>query len=141
MTASENLPRWACNNKLDAQAMTAWVNAELDRIEILAANYSFDHFADDEDNKWQSDGETPDWAVTMMVIERAIELADTKRDIERLREDLLHLTGHDLGRFLKLPPKKRGGQKLEVNPVAKAARLGGVPVETVFNATKKLTAK
>ena len=61
-----------------------------------------------DEDKWKSDGETPDWAIAMMVVEQAIKQADDKGDIEPLRKDLLHLTGHDLARFLKRPKRKRG---------------------------------
>ena len=44
----------------------------------------------------------------MMVIEKAIRHADKTGDIEPLRQDLEHLTGHDLARFLRPPPKTRG---------------------------------
>ena len=56
------------------------------------------------------DSETPDWAIVMMNVGEAIKQADDKGDIEPLRKDLLHLTGHDLARFLK-PPKRKRGEK------------------------------
>ena len=111
---SDKLPvskpsQWACRTKREADAMRDWVNAELDHMDAIRDNFL--HFANfNEEDKWNSDGETPDWAIAMMVVAKAIKQADDKGDIEPLRKDLLHLTGHDLSRFLKRPKLKRGGK-------------------------------
>jgi hypothetical protein len=97
--------RWECSNTADAQAMTAWINFELDRLKALREWFTGDSAGDD---KWQGDADTPDWVVTMMVIEEAIRHADKTGDLEPLLQDLEHLTGHDLARFLRPPPKTRG---------------------------------
>jgi hypothetical protein len=97
--------RWECSNEVDAQAMIAWVNFELDRLKAIRERFT-SGFA--ETDRWRGDAETPDWAVTMMVIEKAIRHADKTGDVEPLRQDLEHLTGHDLARFLRPPPKTRG---------------------------------
>jgi hypothetical protein len=118
-----SLPRWECQTPDEAKAMIDWVNNELDRVKASADLWiRLGEELDDETKKWRSDGETPDWAVVMMVIERAVKKADAG-DIEPLRNDLLHLTGHDLGKFLKRPKLKRGEHfpKVEKDPVAEAA--------------------
>jgi hypothetical protein len=96
---------WECSNEVDARAMTAWVNFELDRLKAMRERFTGGPVGVD---KWRGDAETPDWAVTMMVIEKAIRHADKTGDVEPLRQDLLHLTGHDLKRLLRPPPKTRG---------------------------------
>lgn len=87
--------------------MTDWVNAELDRMKLMRERLTSGTAQAD---KWQGDAETPDWVVAMMIIEKAIKHADKTGDVEPLREDLLHLTGHDLKRFLR-PPRKTRGKK------------------------------
>jgi hypothetical protein len=111
---SDELPvskpsQWGCRTPLEAKVMTDWVNAHLDRQQAFfdALSDVIKHIRHDED-KWSDGGETPDWAIAMMVVADAIKQADEKGDIEPLRKDLLHLTGHDLGRFLKRPERKRG---------------------------------
>ena len=99
--------QWACRTQREANEMTDWVNAELDRIHAYA-DVAISAVTMHEEDKWRPDGETPDWAIAMMTVGSAIEEADEKGDIEPLRKDLLHLTGHDLARFLKRPKRKRG---------------------------------
>jgi hypothetical protein len=124
---SDKLPvskpsQWACRTKLEADTMRAWVNTELDHMYAIRDNFLRFGTMHEED-KWRSDGETPDWAIVMMVVAEAIKQADDKGDIEPLRKDLLHLTGHDLSRFLKRPKQKRGGKfsKDDSNDRAKKA--------------------
>ena len=97
--------QWACRTPVEDKAMTDWVNAELDRI----GTNPFRRFsAMLDERKWEPDGESPDSLIAFLAVERAIKHADDKGDIEPLRKDLLHLTGHDLARFLKRPKRKRG---------------------------------
>ena len=76
-----------------------------------------------DEYKWEPDGEATDWEITWMAVERAIRHADNTGNLEPLRKDLLHLTGHDLSRFLKRPAKNRGERfsKDESNDRAKKA--------------------
>jgi hypothetical protein len=85
--------------------MTDWVNAELDRRGTNSARW-FSAWLDEI--KWEPDGEASDSLIAFLAVERAIKHADEEGDIEPLRKDLWHLTGHDLARFLKRPKRKRG---------------------------------
>jgi hypothetical protein len=113
--------QWACRTPLEAKAMTDWVNAELDRVDAISDSFARAGTMLEED-KWRSDGETPDWAIVWMVVEKAIKQADEKGDIEPLRKDLMHLTGHDLARFLKHPKRKRGEKFSKDNSCDRATR-------------------
>jgi hypothetical protein len=86
--------------------MTDWVNAELDRLFINPGSGKLRDILDEY--KWAPDGEATDWEITWMAVERAVRRADNTGNLEPLRKDLLHLTGHDLSRFLKRPAKQRG---------------------------------
>ena len=114
--------QWACRTPVEAKAMTDWVNAELDRMDAYA-DASISVRTMHEEDKWRPDSETPDWAIAMMNVGQSIEHADNRGDIEPVRKDLLHLTGHDLARFLKPPKRKRGKKfsKDESNDLAKKA--------------------
>ena len=92
--------QWACRTQSEADAMIAWVNAELDRLDAIGKRYN-----NNDEDKWKPDGETPYWAIVMAAVEKSIKLVDETGDIEPLRRDLEHLTGIDLARFLKRPPR------------------------------------
>jgi hypothetical protein len=101
-----------------AKDWTSEINALLDELDAEP----FIRVGEIDWNAWyKDDGETPDWAVVMMALQRAAEYAG-RGNIEPLRQVLLDIAGQDMTAFLRLPPLGRGEKFPKADdPVLKAA--------------------